>query len=235
MEKYLIIDTETANNLDYPLVYDIGYQVVDRKGTIYERGAYLVKEIFVQSKDLMETAYYAKKIPEYWERVWNKEITIKRFSEIRTIIRNTLKKWNIKKVGAYNAAFDRKALDVTTRLLYGSSIRYFFPYGVEWFCIWHMATQTLLSQNRFKKMAMEEGWLSAKGNLLTNAEVCYRYLIGGHDFDEEHKALDDVVIESFIFEKVLAQHRKVDWSIKRGCWRIPQTDRVFPKRKEITA
>ena len=66
MEKYLIIDTETANNLDYPLVYDVVYQVVDRKGTIYERGAYLVKEIFVQSKDLMETAYYAKKVPEYW-------------------------------------------------------------------------------------------------------------------------------------------------------------------------
>ena len=29
MEKYLVLDTETANSLDDPIVYDIGFAVID--------------------------------------------------------------------------------------------------------------------------------------------------------------------------------------------------------------
>ena len=32
---YLVLDVETANTLEQPLVYDIGYSVVDKKGNIY--------------------------------------------------------------------------------------------------------------------------------------------------------------------------------------------------------
>ena len=32
---YMVLDTETANGLDDPLVYDIGFAIIDKKGQVY--------------------------------------------------------------------------------------------------------------------------------------------------------------------------------------------------------
>ena len=55
--KYLIgIDTETSNSLidendkldlTQSLVYDIGWQVIDKKGKVYKKRSYVVAEIFL--------------------------------------------------------------------------------------------------------------------------------------------------------------------------------------------
>lgn len=44
---YLVLDVETANTTLDPLVYDLGYMVVDREGHIYEKESFLIYEIFV--------------------------------------------------------------------------------------------------------------------------------------------------------------------------------------------
>ena len=43
----LVLDTETANSLDDPLVYDIGFAVADTKGHIYERFSFIVIKVFL--------------------------------------------------------------------------------------------------------------------------------------------------------------------------------------------
>ena len=66
IKYYLVVDVETANDLENPLVYDIGGVVTDKQGRIYESFSFVVRDVFVGEKDLMKSAYYAEKVPEYW-------------------------------------------------------------------------------------------------------------------------------------------------------------------------
>ena len=79
----LVFDTETANSLDDPLVYDIGWAIVDKHGRVYETKSFINADIFIDEKDLMQTAYYKDKIPMYWDRYRNGETVIKSWYNIR--------------------------------------------------------------------------------------------------------------------------------------------------------
>ena len=68
-EMYLVIDTETANSIGQPLPYDIGYAVCDRFGHIVLERSFVVAEIFLDHKEMMKSAYFAEKIPHYWEDI----------------------------------------------------------------------------------------------------------------------------------------------------------------------
>lgn len=220
-QKFLILDTETANSVENPLVYDIGFAVADNMGTIYETQSFLVRDIFELEKDLMETAYYAEKIPLYIEKLQKQEIQLADLQLIQWIIRQTIEKYNIKAVCAYNASFDLNALNNTIRYITKSKKRYFFPYGTEINCIWHMACQVLYTQKRFYNFVLENGFLSPKGNIITSAEVGFRYLQKDIDFQEEHTGLADVLIETAIMAKCYAQHKHMKKNINRGCYWIP--------------
>ena len=50
---YLTIDTETANGLNDPFVYDIGGAIHDKKGNVYETFSFVIYDIFVTCKDYM--------------------------------------------------------------------------------------------------------------------------------------------------------------------------------------
>ena len=170
----------------------------------------------------MSSAYYSVKIPEYKQGVREEKHEIRRFLSVWKIIREVMKKYKINEVYAYNASFDYNGLNRTLRWLSGSKYRYFFPYGTKVFCIWHMACQLLFTQKAFIRMALANGWVSDKGNILTSAEVAYRYMTNDVNFEEEHKGLDDVRIETAILVRCLRQHKAVDKRINRACWRIPQ-------------
>ena len=89
---YLVFDTETANGLDDPLVYDIGGAVVDKKGNVYETFSFIIYEVFCQMKDLMQTAYYADKIPRYQEQIDTGERKIVKYATAKKIINSLCKK-----------------------------------------------------------------------------------------------------------------------------------------------
>ena len=61
----LVLDTETANTIDQPLVYDVGGIVTDKQGRVYESFSFVIREIFVGMADVMASAYYADKMGEY--------------------------------------------------------------------------------------------------------------------------------------------------------------------------
>ena len=71
----IVLDTETCPlDKDFDgvspfnmFVYDIGWAVVDKKGTVYETKSYINRDIFMDEKGLMKSAYYANKIPNYWD------------------------------------------------------------------------------------------------------------------------------------------------------------------------
>lgn len=224
---FLVLDTETTNNMEEPLVYDIGFLIIDSKGHIYEKENFLVKEIFNASQalgiqGLMESAYYASKIPLYEEKLLTEDIKIDTFYNIRLLILHYMELYKVTAVCAYNTHFDRLALNTTLRYLTKSKYRWFFPYETQFYDIWNMACQVLFTQKTFIKHAIDEIWYNDRMNVSTNAETAFRYISQNNCFDEEHTALSDAIIESIIFLRCLRQHKKMDKGINRLCWRIPQ-------------
>ena len=79
--RYLVADTESATMpfadeiamdseekkkiaIARPLVYDIGWVIVDRKGNIIKKANYLIQETFFVPS-IFNTAYYKEKRPIY--------------------------------------------------------------------------------------------------------------------------------------------------------------------------
>lgn len=130
--KYLILDTETATlpfidgmvkssiekrklAIAKPLVYDIGWKIVDRNGKIYSEHSYLVNETFAVPS-IFDTAYYKEKRPIYLEKLNNKETSIKSWYEIMEILTIDLESCDF--VGAFNSMFDfKKAIPFTERYI----------------------------------------------------------------------------------------------------------------------
>ena len=139
-----------------------------------------------------------------------------------------MKQYKVKKVGAYNMGFDKRALNNDVRYCSKSFFRWFFPFGTEYFCIWNMACQTILNTTSYIKFALQNGLVSDKDNILTSAECCYKFLKKNVDFIEEHTGLEDVRIEVEILAKCYATHKKMNKEINSACWRLPQR-----KRKEL--
>ena len=219
---YLVIDIETANHADDALAYDVGIAVVDRYGNVYATYSFVCYDIFELEKELMTSAYYSRKIPEYYVGLANGERTMATLYEIRKVIHELCDEYGIKAILAYNAYFDMTGLNRTQRYVTKSKYRYFFPYGIPVHCIWHMACQNICSQKKYYNFCIENGFVSNSGNIKTSAECVYAFLTNNPNFEEEHKGLEDVLIEAEIFAECIKKHKKMNRNINRACWRIPQ-------------
>jgi hypothetical protein len=223
-EICLVVDVETAGGFDSPLVYDVGLAVVERTtGRIVDSWSLIVKDVFCDMPDKMVSAYYAAKIPEYRAGIALGEFRVVTMWQVWRLIRNITAKYNIRRAYAYNAKFDRGALDNTFQIVTEGRGRHFFPREIEWCCIWHMACQTILSSKAYIWFAVENGMVSDFGNIRTSAECAYAYIIGQPDYQEPHMGLEDVRIETEILHHVLRQKKSVNEGIAYNPWRIPQT------------
>ena len=234
-EWFLVIDTETCNTIEQPLPYDIGYAICDRMGNIALERSFVVAEMFLDHKDLMKSAYFAEKIPNYWEDIKKGTREIKSIFNIRKQILADMRAYKVKKVGAYNMGFDKRALNNLIRYCSKSFLRWFFPFGTQYFCIWNMACSTLLNTTSFVKFALKNGRISDKNNLLTSAEVCYQFITDNVGFTEEHTGLEDVRIEVEILARCYKTHKKLNKEINSACWRLPQKKRKELELREVFA
>lgn len=223
-KKYImILDVETTNNVmlkgapNDGLVYDIGFVVADKKGNIYAKRSFAIKEIF-DWKELMSTAYYKNKLPKYYERLKNGLMEKVTIWQARKRIHKAIEIFGIKEIYAYNANFDYTTLNNTVRYLSGSACRWFFPYGTQVCDIWHIACQVLGTQKTFQW----ENVRNKNNNLLTNAERMFAYHTQNEFFEEEHTGLADAIVECQILARCFRSHKKIDKKINRACWRIPQ-------------
>lgn len=123
---YLVLDCETAtlpyaSNLPEnlkkqvaiakPLIYDLGWTIVDKKGNVYARENYLITEIF-SVPEIFNTAYYAHKRPLYIDKLNKGEIVLTDWRTAASRLEFALSIGEA--VGAYNAMFDfKKAIPFT--------------------------------------------------------------------------------------------------------------------------
>lgn len=225
-ENLLILDTETAGDISFPLPYDLGYKIINRKGEVMVTRSFCIYEIYAEQKEMMKTAYYADKLPQYEEELKRGDRKLVKLFTARKTILNDMEKYKINRVYAYNMNFDKRALNNDQKFVTDNRYKYFFPYGTEFRCIWHMACQVLLARPSYIKFALANGYVSSKGNILTNAECCYRYITKNTDFIEAHKGIDDVNIEAEILLACFRQHKKMNVEPYTACWYLVQKKRA---------
>ena len=198
MKKFIVLDTETTNSLDDPLTYDIGFAVIDEKGKVYESYSFVIAEIFLD-KELMKSAYFADKIPQYWQDIKDGKRKLAKLLTVKKILAKVMKANNTNIVIAHNARFDYRSLATTQRFLTSSKYRYFLPYGTEIYCTLKMAKQALKNNIEYDNFCWINHYLTKRGCKRYTAEIIYRFLTGKNDFIESHTGLEDVLIEKEIF------------------------------------
>ena len=123
---YMVLDCETATlpcAVNYtederkniaiakPLIYDLGWKIVDRNGNVYNRMNFLISEVF-SVPSIFDTAYYADKRPIYLEKLRNGEIVLTDWQTAMTAFIADLE--ICESIGAYNSMFDfKKAIPFT--------------------------------------------------------------------------------------------------------------------------
>lgn len=211
----IVLDTETCP-LDKELqgvdpynmwVYDIGWAVCDKHGRVYEKRSYINVDIFLHEKELMKSAYYAEKIPKYWEDIKSGKRIMKSFYNIRKQFIEDIKKYEVKRIFAHNMRFDNGSLNNTQRWITKSKYRYFFPRGLEICDTLSMARSVVANTPTYKMWCKEKGYCTKNGRPKLTAEILYRFITGDNDFIESHTGLEDVLVEVKIMAYCYAKHK----------------------------
>ena len=219
--NYLIgLDTETCNgivngdklDLSQSIVYDLGWAITDKRGNIYKTRSFVIAEVFCGMSDVMTSAYYAEKIPNYWKEIKSGQRVLASFWKVWATFKQDAKEYNVKNFFAHNARFDLNALNNTVRYLSKSKCRYFFPYNAEIWDTLKMARQTIGKQVGYKRYCVNNSFMTAHKvpQVRLTAEILYRYISGNIEFSENHTGLEDVLIETKILAHCFRQHKKMD-------------------------
>ena len=206
---YIVFDTETCNNMDNPLMYDLGFAVVDKMGNVYAHFSFIIYEVFFGMSELMESAYYSNKLPQYYKDIENGNRKIVTLFTAKKIFNEVCKEYNVRAIIAHNARFDYKSTNGTQRYITKSKYRFFLPYGIELWDTMKMAKDTIAKQKNYIRFCEENNYLTKNGKVRVTAEILYKYISGNNDFIESHTGLEDVMIEKEIFSKCMAQHKKM--------------------------
>lgn len=208
-DKFIVIDTETTNSIDDPLCYDIGWAVVDIFGNVYEKYSYVVADIFLD-KELMSSAYFADKIPQYWNDIKSGSRELKSFFNIKKAFSDCVKRNFINIILAHNARFDYRSLNLTLRFLTSSKFRYFFPFGLEIWDTLKMSRMVLKEIDNYGEFCYLNNYLTKRLCKRYTAEIIYRFITGNNEFIESHTGLEDVLIEKEIFVFCISHQPEID-------------------------
>ena len=208
--KILMLDSETTNDIETPLCYDLGFSVIDLdNGKAIEKHSYVVADIFCDD-DLMASAFFGDKIPQYWADIKAGKRMLRKWSTIRAIVREVMAQYGIDTVVAHNARFDYSSTATTQRYLTCSKWRYFFPYGTKFVCTLKMSRQVFGKDDDYIAFCESNGFTTKHNKPKLTAEIIYRYLTNNVEFVESHTGLEDVEIEMAILLACLERNPTVD-------------------------
>lgn len=224
-KRYLVVlDTETCNtpkdekgglDVSSGLVYDIGWAIIDKWGTVYLTRSFIISEIF-KDDVLMSSAYYAKKIPKYEEDIKAGTRQVVNWYQAINCLKEDMALFNTNIVIAHNAPFDYRVMNSTERYLTKSKYRYALPYGTEIWDSVKMATDTIGKQKMYRKFCKENGFMTKHKppRVKMTAEVLTKFFNDDVDYSEEHTALEDVLIEKEIVARCYRTHK----AMRKKAW-----------------
>ena len=194
----MVFDTETVS-VNKPFCYNIGYVIYNTDtDEMLAQKDFVVEQIW-HNMPLFSTAYYADKRPIYVNRMRAKKTKMNKFGYICKEMIKDLNTFNVEYTYAYNSSFDEKV----------------FEYNCDYFkCNNPFDTVPILDirgnvhnsfafTQKYKDFCEEYNLFTEKGNYSTTAENVYRYITGIIDFEEEHTALADSMIELVILIRTI--------------------------------
>lgn len=213
----IMLDTETANtiqseyglDMSNTLPYDFGFAVIDSHGRVYEKFSFVNSDIYLHEQELMQSAYYAKKLPQYEADLLIGKRVMANTYQIRKAMCDKIAEYGCKFICAHNARFDYNACNNVQRWTTKSKYRWFFPYGLEWWDTLKMARDVLGAMPTYKRFCEENGYTTKTGKPRFTAEICYRFITKDNTFVESHTGLEDVEIEVQILAYCVRQHKKM--------------------------
>ena len=207
---FFIFDTETQG-IEKKLIYDIAWNIVNRRGEILCNRNFLVREVITNPTIMCDAFYHRKIYTDYLNMLDNGENSIIRdWSEIASQIRDDVKTFGVNIFSAYNLGFDAGAMRETAAYC---NAGYTLEDKPEILDLWLFACLNLFTQKDYRRIASALGWKSDAGNFRTTAEHAYRYITGDWNFAESHTAHDDTQIETHIFEDLMRNKRKIPYNI----------------------
>ena len=214
---YCTLDTETVGGASSPTgTYNFGCVIHDRQGNIYATCSLLVMEHF---EEIRNDDYAKKNFPIYAERLASGEMTaVATEAEALSIIRNLCHFYGVKYVMAYNTGFD--LVKTACRDLCND---------FEFIDLYLMALPTITHQKGYAKFCRENGFKSRTGkSCATSAESVYAYITNNPDYEEEHTAFADALIEMAIFVKCYSLHKKFTKNAHQWDCKGEEFNKCFP-------
>ena len=220
MNKYLYctLDTETVGGAANPTgMYDLGIIIHDKDGNILATSSLLVMEHYDK---IREDDYAKKNFPLYVQRLENGTISsVATEAEAVEVVRNLCHYYGVKYVMAYNSGFD--FVKTICRELLND---------FEFIDLYLMALQTITHQKGYSRFCHEHGFMSRSGkSCATSAEAVYAYIMNNPDYEEEHTALADALIEMAIFVKCYSLHKRFTKNAHQHDCKGREFNKCFPK------
>lgn len=195
--KALIFDTETINTRDVDC-FDIALVLRDlEKNKIIESLNFFPEEVIKNPK--FKTAYYYDKNREFYD---GNEFPIKPMKYIRKEFNRLMKEYKPEIVGAFILNFD-------LRVINHNFIKYAGKKKHSTYSDFNRVTNALdipmlfglmkLSTNEYREYCFDRNMITKGNRAKTTAEAVYRFL-SKKDFEEDHTALSDTLIESEILQ-----------------------------------
>lgn len=212
----LVLDVETSlGDENEKVLFDIGWTISNVSNeTMVMHRSYIIEEVFLDMK-VMHRAFYFNKFSQYVKALANGNAELIKFNDMIKILNDDIQKYNVYRLYAYNSNFDAGAINVTNQYVNNNTSE--LKYDVK--CLWHMATQTFMATRKYILTALENEWVSEKGNIKTGAEFAYRYLSKDYDFVEEHTGLEDSIIETKILW-AMKNYANKDLEPSGSAWRL---------------
>ena len=206
-KPFMILDVEGMSTCR---PYNIGYIIGDKFGNVFlERSFAVLPCVWENLQNCLQAKEMTHK--NIQEILGDIENTTKRkyiynsIEEVKKLILNDCIKYHVREIWAYNCAFDK-----------GSLKRLF---GEDWEMISNMVTfydiipailYSKLLTKKYVKWCNNNGFITQKGNVMTKAEIVYKYLFNDLTFEEEHTGLSDCKIEYKILLKAIHSGKKID-------------------------
>ena len=202
MKRIIVLDTETLGVFD-TRVYNLGYVVADlTDGKVIKARDYLNKEIY-DNERLMKTAYYYNKKPLYEQKLADGTCKKMNWAYILRILKRDMNKYGVDGIYAYNSRFDTRSIAVTCEK---SGVKTNTTAdGIT--DIWKGLTDRRITKSpEYIEFCRRNGFMTKHRTPRpqAKAETVFRFLTGQTDYQEEHTALADSLIELEILKTALA-------------------------------
>lgn len=202
----LIFDTETVN-LTKPYCYNVGYIIydTDTKETLIQRD-YIVSQIW-HNKPLFDTAYYANKRPLYVSYMRGRKAKLTKWGYVIRRMISDIKKWDVTSAYAFNSPFDDRTFRFNCNYYHTRNPFETLPiYDIRKYAgafLYNGDYSLWVEQQLNEHPKLSEKFITPGGNYATTAESFYAYMIDNANYQEEHTALQDSIIELHILLKCI--------------------------------